>query len=151
VPILFVNGTNDVHYPLDSYQKSFDVVPGPKQMRIEVNMKHSHPAGWEPEEIGLFIDSFCRSEKPLASTGQPTFDNDKILMTYTSAVPLKSAALHYTTDTGLRSKRVWQSLPGEIASNVVTVARPPAEANTWFIAVTDQRDAMVTSTVQFKP
>ena len=27
VPILFVNGTNDVHYPLDSYMKSFDVCP----------------------------------------------------------------------------------------------------------------------------
>ncbi|HBJ38636.1 MAG TPA: acylamino acid-releasing protein [Planctomycetaceae bacterium] len=151
VPILFVNGTNDVHYPLDSYQKSFDVVPGPKQMRIEVNMRHSHPAGWEPKEIGMFIDSFCRDRKPLARTGEPTVDHDKILMTYTSAVPLKSAALHYTTDTGLRSKRVWQSLPAEIDTNVVTVAKPPAEANTWFIAVTDQRDAMVTSTVQIKP
>jgi len=116
-----------------------------------VNMRHSHPAGWEPQEIGLFIDSFCRDEKPLASPGELTVDDDKIIMTYTSAVPLKSAALHYTTDTGPRSKRVWQSLPAEIEDNFVKVAKPPAEANTWFIAVTDQRDAMVTSTVQFKP
>lgn len=151
VPILFVNGTNDIHYPLDSYQKSFDVVPGPKQMRIEVNMRHGHPAGWAPQEIGLFIDSYCRDQTPLASPGELRVDGDKIHMAYTSAVPLKSAALHYTTDTGLRSKRVWQSLPAEIENKVVTVAKPPAEANTWFIAVTDQRDAMVTSTVQFKP
>ncbi len=46
VPILFVNGTNDIHYPLDSYQKSFDCVPGFKQMRIEIEMRHGHsPAG----------------------------------------------------------------------------------------------------------
>ncbi len=61
VPILFVNGTNDIHYPLDSYQKSFDLVPGRKQLRIEVNMKHGHPAGWAPAEIGRFIDSFCHA------------------------------------------------------------------------------------------
>ena len=28
VPILFVNGTNDVHYVLDSYMKSYNAVPG---------------------------------------------------------------------------------------------------------------------------
>ena len=45
VPILWVNGTNDIHYPLDSYQKSFDRVAGKKQMRIEVAMRHGHPPG----------------------------------------------------------------------------------------------------------
>ncbi len=65
VPILFVNGTNDLHYPLDSYQKSFDCVPGPKSMRIEVNMPHGHQAGWAAPEIGLFIDSYCKQGVPL--------------------------------------------------------------------------------------
>jgi hypothetical protein len=120
-------------------------------MRIEVNMRHSHPAGWAPQEIGRFIDSYCRDETPLASPGELTVDGDKIHMAYTSAVPLKLAALHYTTDTGLRSKRVWQSLPAEITNKAVTASRPPADANTWFMAVTDQRDAMVTSAVQFQP
>src|SRR5262249_30738010 len=69
VRILFVNGTNDIHYPLDSYQKSFDVVPGQKQLRIEVNMRHGHPPGWAPQEIGLFIDSFCRNGQPLPVPG----------------------------------------------------------------------------------
>ncbi len=149
VPILLVNGTNDIHYPLDSYQKSFDVVPGQKQMRIEVNMRHGHAAGWTPKEIGWFIDSYCREGDALPIPGRPTTDAGEVRMPYESAVPLKSAELHYTTDTGLRSKRAWNSLPATISDGVVIAPEPPAEANTWFIAVTDQRDAMVTSSVQF--
>jgi dienelactone hydrolase len=151
VPILFVNGTNDIHYPLDSYQKSFDKVPGVKQMRIEVNMRHGHPPGWEPQEIGLFIDSFCRLGKPLPVPGAPTVTGDHVLLPYTSAVPLKSAAVHYTADGGLRSARTWQSLPAQVGELEVTAPLPPANANTWFISLTDERGAMVTSGVHFQP
>ena len=151
VPILWVNGTNDVHYPLDSYQKSFDVVPGKKQMRIEVNMPHGHPPGWAPQEIGLFIDSFCRDGKPLAIPGKITTQVTEVRLSFESAVPVKSATLHYTTDTGLRSTREWKSIPAQIGQGVVTAPKPPADANTWFIALTDERGAMVTSAVQFQP
>ncbi|MBI5773334.1 MAG: dienelactone hydrolase family protein [Verrucomicrobia bacterium] len=151
VPILFVNGTGDVHYPLDSYQKSFDVVPGRKQMRIEVNMRHGHPPGWAPPEIGLFIDSFCRDGKPLPVPGKLTTKGDEVRLAFKSAVPVKSAALHYTTDTGLRSRRVWKTLPLEAGKDAVIAPKPPANANTWLIALTDERGAMVTSTVQFQP
>lgn len=151
VPILFVNGTNDVHYVLDSYEKSFNVVPGEKQMRIEVNMRHGHPPGWAPQEIGLFIDSKCRAGKPLPVPGKPTVEGDRIKLTYQSAVPLKSAQLHYTTDTGLRSARAWKAIDATLGDGFVTAPKPPAEANTWFIALTDERDAMITTDVQFQP
>ncbi|MEW6302602.1 MAG: PhoPQ-activated protein PqaA family protein [Verrucomicrobiota bacterium] len=150
VPILFVNGSNDIHYPLDSYQKTFDVVPGRKQMRIEVNMRHGHPAGWAPPEIGLFIDTFCRKGKPLPVPGKLEVAENEVRLKFTSAVPIKSAALHYTTDTGLRSKRTWKSIPAQIGKGVVTAPNPPGNANTWFITLTDERDAMVSTPVQFQ-
>ncbi|MCX6899465.1 MAG: alpha/beta fold hydrolase [Verrucomicrobia bacterium] len=149
VPILFVNGSNDIHYPLDSYQKSFDLVPGPKQMRIEVNMRHGHAPGWAPKEIGLFIDSHCNGGKPLPLPGKPSVEGDHIRLPVKSVTAVKEASLHYTTDTGLRSKRKWQSLPAKIGEGVIIAPRPPADANTWFINVTDDRGAMVSSTVQF--
>lgn len=151
VPILFVNGTNDVHYPLDSYQKSFDVVPGVKQMRIEVKMKHSHPAGWEPQEIGLFIDSYCRNGQPLPVPSIPKIVGDQIKVICESEVKLKKAELHYTTDEGLRSSRQWKSIPATIDGKIITISKPPMEANTWFITIQDDRDAMVSTTVQFQP
>lgn len=151
VPILFVNGTNDVHYVLDSYQKSFDVVPGPKQMRIEVKMAHGHPPGWAPQEIGLFIDSYCRGGDPLPAPGEPRVDGEVVKLNYTSKVPVKSAALHYTTDGGLRSAREWKSVPAEVREGLIVAPKPPANANTWLIGLTDERGAMVSTTVQFQP
>ena len=80
-----------------------------------------------------------------------------------SGTVLKKAALHYTTDTGLRSKRVWTTVQGSFSKSVtdtdagglgqvqeVTAPSPPAEANTWFLSVTDDRDAMVSTEVQFR-
>lgn len=151
VPILFVNGTNDVHYVLDSYAKSFAVVPGEKQMRIQVNMPHGHPSGWAPQEIGLFIDSKCRGGAPLPVPGAVRIDGEKVIVPFTSAVPVKSAQLHYTSDAGLRSKRAWKSIDAKVEGQAVTAPKPPADANTWFVALTDERGAMVTTGVQFQP
>lgn len=151
VPIFFVNGTNDVHYPLDSYAKSYAAVPGEKQIRIQVNMPHGHPPGWAPQEIGLFIDSKTRGGAALPVPGEMKVAGDEIKLSFTSAVPLKSAQLHYTTDSGLRSKRTWKAVPATLGEGAITVAKPPAEANTWFIALTDERGAMVTTPIQFQP
>src|SRR5690606_9238566 len=132
VPILFVNGTNDPHYPLDSYMKSFDAVPGPKQMRVTVNMPHSHPAGWAPQEIGLFIDAHCRGGAALPKPSEPVFADGCVSLTCDAQSVIKTAELHYTTDDKLRSERTWQSVPATLDGNKITAPAPPANANTWF-------------------
>jgi dienelactone hydrolase len=151
VPILFVNGTNDVHYVLDSYMKSYAVVPGEKQMRIQVNMPHGHPPGWAPQEIGLFIDSKCRGGAALPVPGKPEIHGDQVVVSCTSSLPLKEAKLNYTTDTGLRSKRKWTSVPATINGNTITAPKPPAGANTWYVSFSDERGAMVSTEVVFVP
>lgn len=149
VPIMFVNGTNDVHYVLDSYAKSYDAVPGEKQLRIQIKMPHGHPPGWAPQEIGLFIDSKCRNGIPLPNPAALVIKGDRVEVTCESETALKKAELNYTTDTGLRSKRGWKSVPATITGNVITAPKPPADANTWFITITDERDAMVSTPVKF--
>ncbi len=149
VPILFVNGTNDVHYPLDSYMKSFAAVPGEKHLRIQVNMPHGHPPGWAPAEIGLFIDSKCAGGKPVPLPNAPQIEGEQVTTTVQSETALRSAELHFTTDEGPRSKRKWTTLPATVTGNNITAPKPPAAANTWFLTVTDERGAMVSSSVQF--
>jgi hypothetical protein len=119
-------------------------------MRIEVNMRHGHPPGWAPQEIGLFIDSHCRDGRPLPIAGDPVISANEVRMTYSSAVPLKAAALHYTTDIGLRSGRTWHTVTAAIHNDLVIAPKPPADASTWFIAITDDRGAMVTSCVKLR-
>ena len=84
-----------------------------------------------------------------AGPRQAVVEGDHIRLPVTSVTAIKEASLHYTTDTGLRSKRKWQSIPAEIGEGVIIAPRPPADANTWFISLTDERGAMVSSTVQF--
>ena len=165
VPIFFVNGTNDIHYVLDSYMKSYNAVPGEKQIRIRVNMPHGHPPGWAPQEIGLFIDSKCRNGQALPVPGRLVIEGHQIKVTCTTLAPtkLKKAELNYTADTGPRSKRKWTTIPAIISpplltsggvimqTNDITAPKPPAEANTWYISITDERDAMVSTAVQFAP
>ena len=147
MPILFVNGTNDFAYPLDSYMKSFEAVPGAKQIRVTVDMPHSHPSGWAPQEIGLFIAHHLRGDKGLPSVGQPRVKGTKVLATATSPLKLAGAELHWTSEEGPINKRKWQSSPATIAGDTLNAQSPPAEATAWFVTVADERGAVVSSPV----
>ncbi len=146
VPILFVNGTNDKHYPLVSYDRCYDLVPGPKAIRIEVNMRHSHPAGWDPQEIGLFIDQKLRGGDPLPALGTPQIEDGVASATVDSKLPLKLAQVHFTTDDGPLIDRKWQSMDATLKSGRVT-GQVPGNATIWLLSVTDSRGAMVSSEI----
>lgn len=150
VPILFVNGTHDVHYPLDSYRKSFDAVPAAKQMRIELQMRHSHPAGWAPQEIGLFIDSYCRGGVPLPVIGTPEVTGNLIMATVEAELKITAAAVHFTVEEGLRSKRAWKTIPATVTNGIAMAEGLPEAANTWIMTVTDERGTLSSSVVQFR-
>ena len=127
-------------------------------------MPHGHPPGWAPKEIGLFIDSKCRKGQALPVPAKPVIEEDQIKVACTSTLPtkLKKAELNYTTDSGPRSKRKWTSIPATLSptqvtsggvlmqTNNITAPKPPAEANTWYISITDERDAMVSTEVMMR-
>lgn len=148
VPTLWVNGTHDKHYVLDSYAKSYALVPGPRTLRIEPRMSHGHQPGWEPKEIGIYVDSLLIGATPLPQVGSMTVSDDgTVAIDYTSEIPLTKAELHYTSDEGLRTERKWKTLPATIHGDKVIAEGLPAEANTWIVTLTDERDAMVSSEV----
>lgn len=150
VPILFVNGTNDIHYPLDSYMKSYEAVPGEKNLRIEVNMRHGHPPGWAPSEIEAFIASKIRSEKPLPSLSNPRLDGDYAVAALNSLVPIQKAEFHWTTDSGRLAERRWSTRPAVYKAGVQVAYGPiPEDVTIWFLSVTDQRGEMTSSKVVF--
>ncbi len=149
VPILFVNGTHDIHYPLDSYMKSYALVPGEKMIRIEPKMRHGHPPGWAPKEIGLFVDSYCKGSRALLVIGKPKVKAGVAMASVSDIDRVQSATLHFTTETGLRSKRNWKSIEAKVKAGKVTAGPLPADANTWFFTVTDSNDSMISSEVIF--
>lgn len=150
MPILFVNGTNDFAYPLDSYMKTFAAVPTRRQLRVTANMPHGHQAGWAPKEIGLFIDQHVRGGVPLPKIGEPRIQEGKVLCDWQGPVELISAELNYTVGTEEINKRTWVTAQASIRGNHVIAAPPPKDATAWFLTIKDKRDAVISSTVALK-
>jgi dienelactone hydrolase len=144
-PILFVNGTTDFAYPLDSYQKSYQTVPGPVKLCVTVGMPHSHPSGWAPKEIARFTDSIFRHGDPLPALSKMTTQAGRAAATFTSKVPVKTAKLNYTTDSGEWQKRKWQSVAAEIKGNAIQAQLPAERPLVYFLTVTDERGATVST------
>ena len=101
-PTLWVNGTNDFAYPLDSYKKSYSLVKADRTLCVKVRMPHGHEEGWKPKEIGLFVDGFLAADKakPFARISTIQRKGVQASAKIASEVPIKSAGLNYTTGQG---------------------------------------------------
>lgn len=144
-PILFVNGTNDFAYPLDSYQKSYHAVPGPIDLRIEVQMKHSHVHGWEPKEIGLYVDSVLLGGTPLPRLGPIHVDGNRAHCHFTAKTAIVKEQFHYTTDTGPWQERKWETVEAKKIDNAIDAQLPEMRPLVFYLSATDDRGAMVSA------
>jgi cephalosporin-C deacetylase-like acetyl esterase len=150
MPILFVNGTNDFAYPLDSYMKSFDVVPVEKQLCVTVNMPHGHPPGWARDEIGWFIDQHLNHAPSLLRVNDLVVDEDKLAAQVVGEQEIAAAELHYTLDTNPINQRKWTTQVASMDGKRVIAKLPPKDATAWFLTVADARGAIISSRVYFR-
>jgi len=144
-PMLFVNGTNDFAYPLDSYKKSYALPAGRVDLCVTVNMPHGHPQGWAPAEIGLYVDSVLRGGRPLATVGRLAIEAGTAVAGVSADVPLASAALHYTNDVGAWQERQWQTVEAHLEAGRAWAELPAERPLVCFLTVTDERGAVVSS------
>jgi hypothetical protein len=137
-PILFFNGTTDFAYPLDSYQKSYRLVPPAlRQVDIVVNLPHGHI--WTFGEVDQFADSVLRGGAPLPRLGEMKIENSIATAKVEARLPLKKAELHYTTDTGPWQKRKWETVPAKLTGRVIQTHLPPERPLVCYLSVTDDR------------
>jgi dienelactone hydrolase len=147
MPMLFINGTNDFAYPLDSYMKTFALPKGPKDLRITVNMPHGHQAGWAPQEIALFANQHLRGGAALPRLASVQIQGNTLTLQASNHVEIKSASLHTTVEDGPINKRKWTTSPLNISNGRVSGSLPEPASNAWFITVTDTRGAIVSTPV----
>lgn len=147
MPMLWVTGTNDFAYPLDSLQKSYRLTHGPRTLAIRVRMPHGHGgAGENPAEILAFAESIVKGGVPLAKiTGQGR-DKDRAWVAYQSKSPLQRAELVYTCQTGKWQQRQWETAPAEVdATKAQASARLPQGVKVFYLNLIDQRGLLVSS------
>ena len=156
MPILWVNGTNDFAFPLDAYQKSYQLPPGERTLCIPVRMPHYHFL--TPEEIRRFADTFCCDGVPLAKIDTPEFpdttsddgnnnaDGRSVAVTFNDSdtISVVRAELNYTADTGVWANREWHTLPAELGDRRAT-ARLPDNAVTFYFNLFDEQNCIVSS------
>ena len=151
-PVLFLNGTNDFAYPLDSYRKTIEQVRTELvTTAIQVKLPHGHI--WTFGIVDAFIDSHLRDGKPLTRLGElrvadglayaPVLAGDKALT---------EVALLYTHDEGKWQTREWQTLEGVYDASKaqrVQAKIPEKRPITFILQATDNR-GLKTSTTHFE-
>ena len=142
-PMLWVNGTNDFAYPLDSYQKCYRLPTGPRTLAIAINRPHGHI--WTFPEVDAFIDSILiEGAKPLLTVSPTEFDGTTAQATVSGEIAPVKAELFVTSDTGAWQKKNWQVIPATIDGATVS-ATVPADARCFFFSLTDDRGLTVSS------
>lgn len=149
VPIFFVNGTNDRHYPLKSYARTYKLVPGSVTLRIKAGMRHSHVHGWAPIEIGCFVDHHLLKKYAMIELAQPELEGDVVSSKFPAERKPSHAVLQYTSDQGPQVDRKWKTVDAVLATGLVS-AKVPSDATVWCLAVTGKDGAMVTTEVMFR-
>lgn len=144
---LWLTGTNDKHFTLDTFRKSRLLVSSPQTAAIRIAMTHSHTAGWQPPEIYAFADDKL---KQLPSTLVQGYDykqtQGQIQSRYQPAVACDKAQLVYTTSTNSDwRQRPWESIDAMVnKSQRVVTATVPANTSACFLNLLSPR-GLITS------
>ncbi len=145
MPVLWVTGTNDFAYPMDSMRKTYRLLDGKATLCVRIAMPHGHGgAGERPEEIYGFAKTFCEKELPLAKVKATQHDAKQAWSEYSSKSPIASAELVYTKDTGKWPERKWETLPAKVGSKRVS-AELPDGVKVFYFNLTDERGLLVSS------
>lgn len=108
-------------------------------------MPHGHQQGWAPVEIGLFVDQHLRGGKALATITKAERKGQLVEVNFRSETPIVAAAVHFTTDGGPWQKRKWQTRAAKLEGNRVTAELPPERPLVYFLTLTDDRKATVST------
>lgn len=147
MPMLWLNGTCDFAYPMDSWRKSARLPHGSRTLCLRVNMPHGHGGpGENPEEIHAFAESLFRGKPALATIVSQTVNEDSMAVEYKSGARVVKAELNYTTDAGAWQKRTWRAAtaelhPGEHRAS----ASLPAGVTAFYLNLIDERGLVVSS------
>jgi dienelactone hydrolase len=147
MPKLWVTGTNDFAYPMDSLQKSYRLAGGSSTLCIRLRMPHGHHGpGENPAEILAFADSIVRQGTPLARIEGQGRHGDRIWARFGSCPPIVSAELLYTRDAGAWKDRRWETSPAELDQPArIARATIPPRATVYYLNLTDDQGRVVST------
>jgi dienelactone hydrolase len=146
-PILFLDGSNDFAYPLDSFKKtSLLVAEQFRHASIILNMPHGHI--WTFGEVDAFVDSALRGGPPLPKLQALKVQNGVATASISLPASVKKAELIYTFDGGVWHKRQWQMIPADLEGAVISARLPEQRPLTFYMGVTDVRGLRTSTLIE---
>jgi hypothetical protein len=145
--MLWVNGTNDFAFPMDSWQKSYRLPGGSRSLSLRVRMEHGHGGpGENPPEIHALAEALFRDGSPLAQITHCSLESGVLTASFESREPIIRAELSYTTDPGPWVDRHWQTTPAELdLFNGTASAKLPAATTVCYLNLFDAKDRVASS------
>ncbi len=145
MPMLWVTGTNDFAYPMDSLQKSYRLPKGPHTLSIRLRMPHGHGGpGENPAEILAFAENQLRGGQPLVKITDQGHDGRHVWIAFEAAVPVQRAELNFTCQTGRWQDRKWETAAAELdSSGRKATARLPEAVKVYYFNLVDRRNLVV--------
>jgi alpha-L-fucosidase len=150
MPMLWVSGTNDFAFSLESLQESYRLPRAERTLAIRVRMPHSQEAATSAPEIFAFADAMLRGGQPLAEVDISRRRGLEVGARVKSAAPIEKVELIYTLDSGPWQERKWQAAEARFdpATGTASASLPPSAA-AYFFNVFDSR-GLVSSSEHFR-
>ncbi len=147
MPMLWVTGTNDFAYPMDSLQKSYRQPQSARTLCLRVRMPHGHGgAGENPEEIRAMADAILKDGAAPAQVTSTGRHGRGVWVTFESQTPIATVELNYTTDMGKWQDRNWQTVPVRLAAGAGKASATLPEAVTvYYFNLIDEQNLVVSS------
>lgn len=145
MPMLWVTGTNDFAFPMDSLQKSYRLPGGPRALAIRPRMPHGHGgAGENPEEIHAAADHYLKGGPALPAVKQQTREGNIVRVVYEGDIA--KAELEYTKAGGVWKERLWEAAPAQLdAAAHTATATLPEGVKVYYVNLFDAADRVVSS------
>ncbi len=129
MPLLWLTGPRDAHFPLEVQQASYRAAPGPRMVSVPFEMKHSHPAGWNPPDSYAFAKAVVETGRPWARELVQENRDGTARAEFEVTRAIRGATLIYKRDAD------WEQTPAKLetaADRATASAAVPAGTTAYF-------------------
>jgi dienelactone hydrolase len=152
LPMLWVNGTNDAHFPLTIFGKSYEMAKRNQPLTalsVIQGMKHGHEAGWGRNEIYVFADSIVKGGPAFARFEGQAREGRIASAELVNAVDGDQFRLMYAEEAHNWPHVTWQAAPAiyEATSGRVK-AEVPEHAQAYFFQSETQLGLIASTAIQ---
>ncbi|MDP3069421.1 MAG: acetylxylan esterase [Opitutaceae bacterium] len=130
MPLLWLTGPRDAHFPLEVQQLCYRAASGPRMISVPFDMKHGHGAGWNPPDSYAFAKAVVETGRPWAREVAQDVRDGTARVTFEVAGAVGAATLVF------RRGADWEQFPAELETSsshaTATAIVPPGTIAYYF-------------------